>query len=96
MPVITSCPDCDLPIFASVGPAGAYLPHECETCGHRMVIEMSRLGGTTYPEEMFIEEVLPGLDVERCDHPVIEDDYIYADPERIKFRHPETGEVLEG
>lgn len=68
--------------MVDVGP-GRFAPVECEGCGEVMVVEMTRVAGTTYREARFLEEVLPTLDgVERVDHPDA-DVYLYADPETI-------------
>lgn len=88
MPIITECPDCDRPIMVGMGP-GAFAPHECDDCGCEMVIEMTRIGGTTYERSDFLENVLPGLDLERIDHPIA-DVYVYGDPEQTKPRPIDT------
>lgn len=86
MPILTECTNCDQPMFVGMGP-GRFAPIECDECGFRSVIEMTRMpGGTTYPEGEFVKDVLPGLDgVERIDHPT-EDVYIYGNPEQTTPR----------
>jgi len=64
---------------------GRFAPHDCEDCGETMVIEMSRMSGTTYSEDHFVDEVLPDLDIERIDHPSGEV-HVYAKPENIGIK----------
>jgi hypothetical protein len=61
---------------------GTYVPRECPDCGETVVVEMTTMGGTTYAEDYFVDEVLPGLDIERIDHPSGEA-YIYGDPDTV-------------
>ena len=85
MPIVTECPHCDRPVMVAPGP-GAFAPLDCEDCGGRMVIEMTRVGGTTYSEDVFVADVLPKRDgIERIDHPTA-DAYVYGDPDRVGIR----------
>ena len=82
MPIITECLDCDRPLFASLGIAGTFEPVECEDCGTRLVVENTRMGGSTYREDEFIEDVLPDTDLERIDANA-DGVYVYGDPEQV-------------
>jgi hypothetical protein len=66
-----------------------FVPADCAACGGLMAVEMTRMGGHTYREDEFVEDILPDLDgVERVDHPDV-DKYIYANPERVGFYRTE-------
>lgn len=85
MPIVTECTNCDRPLMVHVGP-GRFAPVECDDCGRQNVVEMTRMGGATYPEDVFCADVLPGLeDIERIDHPDA-DVYIYGNPESVETR----------
>lgn len=86
--IITHCPTCDAPKLARTASAifGTYVPMPCDECGVEMVIEVTRMDGTTYDRETFEEEILPTLDgVERIDHPSGEAT-VYGDPDDIHIR----------
>lgn len=92
MPITTECPSCDRPVmvYLAEGLTGTWMPHDCDDCGETMVIEQTRMNGTTYAEDDFVADVLPDMDgIERVDHPSGEA-HIYADPDRIGFHKVES------
>lgn len=82
MTTITACPDCSHTMLLELGP-GRFQPHECQSCGCRIVVEMTTLGGRTYLEDEFVDDILPEMDdIERIDHPT-KNVYVYGDRDDI-------------
>lgn len=89
--IFTECTECGQPLtmvlMESIAGTDRYAPLECDECGTRVVVEQTRMGGRTYGEEYFLENILPEGEIERIDAPGTGDEiYVYADPAEVKTK----------
>jgi len=86
--IFTECVECGETICINENREiiGTWRKIDCQSCNASIVAEITLVGGTTYTQDHFEEEVLPELEnIERMDHPS-GDITIYGDPNKIGIK----------